>query len=265
MANGPDQERSVLPPPDPPFRGEIKVAFADSTADFPEPLRAPEGAPNVLVIVGDDIGYGHMGAFGGPARTPTFDRLAERGLKYTNYHVTAVCSASRAALLTGRNSHSVGMGVIPESSTGFPGYNAHGPAQRRDRVRDPAPERLRHCLDRQDPPHPAARSHGCRTVRSLAGRHGRRVLLRFLRCRREPVASAAVGEHDAVGGAENAGGGLSPGGRHGRQDDRLDRAAEVDPSREAVDRVLRAERAQAAGRRAERVHGAIPRRVRRRL
>lgn len=78
----------------------------------------------MLIIVGDDIGYGHVGAFGGPARTQTFDRLAAQGLKYTNFHVTAVCSASRACLLTGRNSHSVGMGVIPESSTGFPGYNA---------------------------------------------------------------------------------------------------------------------------------------------
>jgi hypothetical protein len=78
----------------------------------------------VLIIVGDDIGYGHVGAFGGPARTQTFDRLAAQGLKYTNFHITAVCSASRACLLTGRNSHSVGMGVIPESSTGFPGYNA---------------------------------------------------------------------------------------------------------------------------------------------
>jgi hypothetical protein len=133
---------SVLPPADPPFRGEINVAFTDSKADFPEPLRAPAGAPNVLVVVGDDIGYGHMGAFGGPARTPTFDRLAERGLKYTNYHVTAVCSASRACLLTGRNSHSVGMGVIPESSTGFPGYNAQVPRSAAPRVR-PAPARPR--------------------------------------------------------------------------------------------------------------------------
>ena len=72
------------------------MAFKDSKADFPEPLRAPEGAPNVLLIMGDDIGYGHMGAFGGPARTPTFDRLAEQGLKFTNFHTTAVCAASRA-------------------------------------------------------------------------------------------------------------------------------------------------------------------------
>ena len=168
-------------------------------------------------------------------------------------------------LLTGRNSHSVGMGGDPGGLDRVPGLQRRDPAQRRDRVRDPAPERVRHRLDRQDPPHPDARGHGRRTVRPLAERHGRRVLLRLLRRRREPVASAAVGEHDAAGGAENAGGGLSPGGRHGRQDDRLDRAAEVDPSREAVDRLLRAERAQAAGRRAERVHGAIPRRVRRRL
>lgn len=110
MQNEPDQ-RSILPPDDPPFRGEINVAITDSTADFPEPLRAPAGAPNVLLIVGDDIGYGHMSAFGGPARTPTFDRLAAQGLKYTNFHTTAVCSASRACLLTGRNAHSVGMGA----------------------------------------------------------------------------------------------------------------------------------------------------------
>ena len=100
------------------------MAFKDSTADWPEPLGAPTGAPNVLLIMGDDIGYGHMSAFGGPANTPVFDRLAERGLSFTNFHTTAVCAASRAALLTGRNGHSVGMGGVPESSTGFPGYNA---------------------------------------------------------------------------------------------------------------------------------------------
>jgi hypothetical protein len=72
-------DRSVLPAADSPFRGRIEVAFKDSTADWPEPLKAPEGAPNVLLIMGDDIGYGHMSAFGGPANTPVFDRLAARG------------------------------------------------------------------------------------------------------------------------------------------------------------------------------------------
>ena len=103
------------------------MAFMDSEADFPVPVTAPEGAPNVLLIMGDDIGYGHMSAFGGPANTPTFDRLAEQGLSYTNFHTTAVCAASRAALLTGRNSHSVGMGTVPEASAGFPGYNSSIP------------------------------------------------------------------------------------------------------------------------------------------
>jgi hypothetical protein len=72
-------DRSVLPAADSPFRGRIEVAFKDSTADWPEPLKAPEGAPNVLLIMGDDIGYGHMSAFGGPANTPVFDRLAAPG------------------------------------------------------------------------------------------------------------------------------------------------------------------------------------------
>jgi Sulfatase len=110
--------------PDPSFEGEIEVAFKDSKADWPEPLRAPQGAPNVLLIMGDDIGYGHMSAFGGPADTPVFDRLAQQGLRFTNSHTTPVCAASRAAILTGRNPHSVGMGAIPEASIGFPGYNA---------------------------------------------------------------------------------------------------------------------------------------------
>jgi arylsulfatase len=114
----------VLPPPDPSFRGRIEVALEDSTGEFPEPLEAPQGAPNVLLVMGDDIGYGHMSGFGGPADTPVFDRLATQGLRFTNFHTTAVCAASRAALLTGRNAHSVGMGAIPEGSIGFPGYNA---------------------------------------------------------------------------------------------------------------------------------------------
>lgn len=117
-------DRTILPPADPPFRGETDLTFKGSKPDWPEPLRAPKGAPNVLLIMGDDIGYGHMSAFGGPANTPVFDRAAKQGLSFTNFHTTAVCSASRAALLTGRNAHSVGMGGVPETAAGFPGYNA---------------------------------------------------------------------------------------------------------------------------------------------
>jgi hypothetical protein len=151
----PDQpDRRVLPPPDPSFRGRIEVALEDSTGEFPEPLEAPQGAPNMLLVMGDDIGYGHMSGFGGPADTPVFDRLGTQGLCFTNFHTTAVCAASRAALLTGRNAHSVGMGAIPEASIGFPGYNAVIPAQRRDRAGDPAAERVRHGPGGQDPQHP---------------------------------------------------------------------------------------------------------------
>ncbi|MGH6951720.1 MAG: sulfatase-like hydrolase/transferase [Vitreimonas sp.] len=121
-SNGVD--RTVLPPADPPFTGKIDVAYKDAKADYPSPLTAPKGAPNVLLIMGDDIGYAHMGAFGGPAETPVFDRLASEGLSFTNFHTTPVCSASRACLLTGRNGHSVGMGGCPESAVGFPGYHA---------------------------------------------------------------------------------------------------------------------------------------------
>jgi arylsulfatase A-like enzyme len=118
-------DRMVLPVPPPSFKGKIGVSLKDSTSEWPEPLKAPKGAPNVLLIMGDDIGYAHMSSFGGPANTPTFDRLAKQGLRFNNFHTTAVCSASRAALLTGRNAHSVGMGSTPEGSLPYPGYHAH--------------------------------------------------------------------------------------------------------------------------------------------
>ncbi|PBC67663.1 sulfatase-like protein [Streptomyces sp. TLI_235] len=107
--------RTAPPPPEEPFRGRIEEAIEDSTAAFPEPLRAPAGAPNVLLIMGDDIGYGHMSAFGGPADTPVFDRLAERGLRFSNFHTSPVCAASRAALVRvhRRPSPGHGQGVGP--------------------------------------------------------------------------------------------------------------------------------------------------------
>ena len=82
---------------------------------------APAGAPNVLLILLDDVGFGHTSTFGGPVNTPTLQRLADQGLRYNRFHTTALCSPSRAALLTGRNHHSVHTGCITELSTGFPG------------------------------------------------------------------------------------------------------------------------------------------------
>jgi arylsulfatase len=115
-------DRTILPIPDIPFAGEIGTTFKDSKADFPKAVQAPAGAPNVLLIILDDVGFGHAGTFGGAVATPTMDGLAREGLLYNAFHTTALCSPTRAALLTGRNHHSVGTGVVIEMGTGFPGY-----------------------------------------------------------------------------------------------------------------------------------------------
>lgn len=113
----------VLPQPQPPFQGKIGRTAAESKPDFPKPLAAPKGAPNVLLIMTDDVGFGAASTFGGPIPTPNFDKLAKAGLRYNNMHTTALCSPTRAALITGRNHHTCASGVITEMGTGFPGYN----------------------------------------------------------------------------------------------------------------------------------------------
>jgi arylsulfatase len=114
----------TLPLPAPPFEGKIGKTYKDSVPDFPKPVQAPKDAPNVLLIILDDVGFGQAGTFGGPVPTPTLDRLAQNGLRYNQLHTTALCSPTRAALLTGRNHHSVGVGNIMEFATGYPGYDA---------------------------------------------------------------------------------------------------------------------------------------------
>jgi len=113
----------VLPKPEPSFGGKIGRTVKDSTPDFPKQVEAPAGAPNVLLIMTDDVGFGAASTFGGPIPTPTMDHLAQVGLKYNNFHTTALCSPTRAALITGRNHHSAGTGNIMEFGTGYPGYN----------------------------------------------------------------------------------------------------------------------------------------------
>jgi arylsulfatase len=113
-----------LPPPPPTFGGVIKESAKDSTPWWAPRVVPPKGAPNILLIMTDDQGYGVSSAFGGVIPTPAMDRIAEAGLRYTHFHSTALCSPSRAALITGRNHHSVGSGIIGELSTGFPGYNS---------------------------------------------------------------------------------------------------------------------------------------------
>src|SRR5262245_30141489 len=113
-----------LPPEPPKFGGEIKDTAKDSKPYWPPSVVPPKGAPNVLLIMTDDQGYGVSGTFGGVVPTPAMDRVAKAGLRYTQFHSTALCSPTRAALITGRNHHSVGFGVIGEMSTGYPGYNS---------------------------------------------------------------------------------------------------------------------------------------------
>src|SRR6202022_2172931 len=116
-------DATVLPRPEPPFLGHIGRTIKDSTKDFPKEVKAPKGAPNVLLILTDDVGFGASSPFGGPIPTPAFDRLAKNGLRYTQFHTCALCSPTRAALLCGRNHHSAASGIIMEMGTGFPGSN----------------------------------------------------------------------------------------------------------------------------------------------
>ena len=113
----------VLPFPDFHFRGSVGRTFAESDPpEFPQPVKPPKGAPNIVYILIDDAGYGQFGTFGGAVPTPALDRVAAEGLRYTRFHTTALCSPTRAALLTGRNHHSTSNGVITEAATGYDGY-----------------------------------------------------------------------------------------------------------------------------------------------
>jgi arylsulfatase len=116
--------QEVLPRSEQPFAGKVGLTYKDSVPQFPQEVKAPPGAPNVLLILTDDVGFGASSTFGGPIPTPTFDRLAQSGLRFNCFHTTALCSPTRAALLTGRNHHSAASGVITEISTGYPGYNS---------------------------------------------------------------------------------------------------------------------------------------------
>lgn len=111
------------------FPGVIGRTVSESEPAWPQPVRAKKGAPNVIFVILDDVGYGQISAFGGLVNTPNFDRLVQHGLRYTNMHTTALCSPTRACVLTGRNHHSNGVASIMELATGFPGYDGRMPFQ----------------------------------------------------------------------------------------------------------------------------------------
>src|SRR5260370_19829202 len=115
---------SQIPAPDPKFGGVIKENSKDSKPWWPPTIVPPKGAPNLLLIMTGDQGYGVSGTFGGVIPTPALDHIAKAGLRYTGFCSTALCSPTRAALITGRNHHSARFGVITELSTGFPGYDS---------------------------------------------------------------------------------------------------------------------------------------------
>jgi hypothetical protein len=124
---------------DAPFRGTIGKTIAGSKPRWPEAAKPPAGAPNILVVLFDDVGFSDFGCYGSPIKTPVIDALAAQGLRYSGFHTTAMCSTTRAALLTGRNHHSVGVGCLAFSTAVTPDIAA------RSRAR---PERLRKCCAR---------------------------------------------------------------------------------------------------------------------
>ena len=132
------------------FRGTINVDIRDSVPDWTpfEPPRAPDGAPSVLYIVLDDVGFSAIGCYGGPVETPNIDRIAANGVRYTQWHTTALCSPTRSCLLTGRNHTRNSMACITEAAIGFP--NASGrSAGERDAAGDPGRAGLEHVHDRE--------------------------------------------------------------------------------------------------------------------
>ncbi|TCA29206.1 arylsulfatase [Rhizobium leguminosarum bv. viciae] len=123
-------EGKQLPPPDPKFGGVMQERASDSRPWWAPRIVPPKGAPNVLLIMTDDQGFGAPSTFGGVIPTPAMDRIANQGLRFTNFHSTSLCSPTRAALITGRNHHSVGFGVVGEIATGFPGYDSIIPIEK---------------------------------------------------------------------------------------------------------------------------------------
>lgn len=116
-------DRRRLPLPEPEFKGKIGKTYKESASAWPELPKPPDGAPNVLLILLDDVGFGQASTFGGPVPTAALDKLAQEGLRYTRFHTTAICGPSRAALITGRNHHNCATGFLSEWATGFPSYN----------------------------------------------------------------------------------------------------------------------------------------------
>ena len=197
LVSGVVSAQEVLPTPPAPFKGQIGLSAKDSKPDFPQPVQAPKGAPNIVLVLLDDVGFGASSTFGGPYQTPTLDRLAKSGLRYTQFHTTALCSPTRAALLTGRNHHSAHTGYCHGdrhrlSRLRQPDGQGHG-----HRCRDSQAEGLEHRLVRQEPQRARLAEQPGRAVRPVADRSGLRALLWVHRRRNQPVAAGGLRRHQA--------------------------------------------------------------------
>src|SRR5487761_282372 len=160
------------------FPGVIGRTTDESSPAWPRPLRAAAGAPNVLIIVLDDVGYGQLGCYGSPIATPNLEALAAGGLLYTNMHTTALCSPSRSCIITGRNHHANATAAINEIATGLPGVQRADPVRERVLARDAAAARVQHVHGRQVPPAAVGVRVRGGAVRPLAVGAGLRAFLR---------------------------------------------------------------------------------------
>ena len=230
-------DRTVLPIPEPEHPPITEIDARKATAPPRFEVKAPPGAPNVMVILLDNLGYGASKTFGGVINMPTLDRLAANGLIYNNFHVKPICSPSRVALLTGRNCHSANMGSISEMATAFPGPDLRASEQRGATREDPEAQRLQHGDVRQVPRIRGLGKRPHRAVRPVAHRAGVRAVLRQRDRRVRPVLPGRPRQHDA--GPAIEGPELLLPDRHRGQGHRLDQGAEVPHSRQALLRLLR--------------------------
>ena len=189
-AGATEPDRTVLPiaEPEPPRYKELDARNAKPPARFE--VKAPARAPNVVIVLIDDVGFGGPSTFGGPIRTPTMDRLAQAGLRFNNFHTTALCSPTRNALKTGRNHHTVNTGSIMESCDGLPRQHGAESEQRGAARGDAAAQWLQHRRLRQVARDRRLGNQRVGSVRSLAHASGLRQVLRLHRRRNRPVVSA---------------------------------------------------------------------------
>ena len=248
-------EREVLPIPDRPYDGPVYEDAKDPAAKFPpiEPLRPPAGAPNVLIVLLDDAGFGCSSAFGGPCQTPTAERLAGDGLKFNRFHTTALCSPTRAALLSGRNHHSGRHGRDHGDRDLGARLQLDPPQHVRAAGGDVEAERLRDRPVREMPRGAGVGDEPARPVRLVAERRRRlRALLRLHRRRDEPVLPGHLRGDDGDRARQDARAGLPLHRGHDRPGDQVDPPAEGVDGRQAVLRLLRAGRDARASPRARR-------------